>query len=48
MHYFFVHKALLVKYSYAFVVMSASAVTLDELFEAVTLIQPGKIKTFRS
>src|SRR2546423_6236971 len=46
LHYFFVRKTLLVKYSYAFVVMQGGAGTLDELAEAVTLIQTRKIKNF--
>jgi uncharacterized protein (TIGR00730 family) len=45
-NYFFVRKILLVKYSYAFVIMPGGWGTMDEMFEALTLIQTGKIKEF--
>ena len=45
-YYFFVRKVMLVKYSCAFVILPGGLGTLDEMSEAITLIQTGKVYDF--
>jgi len=44
--YFFIRKVLMVKYSYAFVIMPGGFGTMDEFFETLTLAQTGVINDF--
>ncbi|MES2331967.1 MAG: TIGR00730 family Rossman fold protein [Bacteroidota bacterium] len=44
--YFFIRKTLLLKYSYAFIIMPGGFGTMDEFFEAITLVQTRTITNF--
>lgn len=46
LNHFFVRKTLLMKYSYGFVILPGGFGTMDEMFEALTLIQTKKVRNF--
>ncbi len=45
-NYFFIRKVMFIKYAFAYIIMPGGFGTLDELFEAATLVQTRRIKPF--